>query len=88
MRPPFCFPEPRNTRKSSFQFKFVNPFRHEPQTKKQVDPQLQNLSFVDATKKIVKDEGMGALLAGLGPTIWGYLLEGAMVSFLAMYIYI
>lgn len=47
-------------------------------TKKQVDPALQDLSFVDATKKIVKDDGIDALLVGLGPTIVGYLLEGAM----------
>ena len=50
------------------------------QTRKQVDRELQELGFVQATQKIVKDDGIGALLVGLGPTIWGYLLEGAMVS--------
>ena len=35
------------------------------------------MNFVQATKKIIKDEGVGTLVAGLGPTIWGYLLEGS-----------
>ncbi|CAB9496369.1 Phosphate carrier protein, mitochondrial [Seminavis robusta] len=47
-------------------------------TRKQVDPELQELGFVQATQKIVKDEGVGTLLAGLGPTVFGYLLEGSM----------
>jgi len=46
-------------------------------TRKQVDPKLYKLNFVDATRHIVKHEGLNALLAGLGPTIWGYMLEGA-----------
>lgn len=49
-------------------------------TRKQVDSDLQELSFMQATQKIVKDEGVGGLLTGLGPTVWGYLLEGSMVS--------
>lgn len=47
-------------------------------TRKQVDTDLEDLSFVKATQKIIKDEGVGGLLAGLGPTIWGYLMEGSM----------
>lgn len=31
-----------------------------------------------ATASIVKSEGVGALLSGLGPTIVGYGIEGAM----------
>ena len=34
-------------------------------------------SFAQATAKIVKEEGINSLLAGLGPTTFGYLLEGA-----------
>jgi solute carrier family 25 phosphate transporter 3 len=41
-----------------------------------VDSELQGLNFVQAAQKIIKDEGVGSLLAGLGPTIWGYLMEG------------
>jgi solute carrier family 25 phosphate transporter 3 len=33
--------------------------------------------MVKATMKIVKNDGIQTLLAGLGPTAWGYLLEGA-----------
>jgi len=47
-------------------------------TKKQVDPTLQNMKFLEASKQIVEKEGMSVLLAGLGPTTFGYLLEGAM----------
>jgi solute carrier family 25 phosphate transporter 3 len=47
------------------------------QTKKQVDSELQDLNFMTATRKIIKDEGVGSLLAGLGPTVWGYAFEGA-----------
>eukprot|EP00429_Kryptoperidinium_foliaceum_P059761 CAMPEP_0176095902 /NCGR_PEP_ID=MMETSP0120_2-20121206/48074_1 /TAXON_ID=160619 /ORGANISM="Kryptoperidinium foliaceum, Strain CCMP 1326" /LENGTH=417 /DNA_ID=CAMNT_0017429881 /DNA_START=28 /DNA_END=1278 /DNA_ORIENTATION=+ len=46
-------------------------------TRKQVDPELMDVSFVAAASKIVKDDGMGALWAGLGPTAVGYLFEGA-----------
>lgn len=46
-------------------------------TRKQVDPVLYRKSFVEATKAIVEQDGAGALLAGLGPTTWGYMLEGA-----------
>jgi solute carrier family 25 (mitochondrial phosphate transporter), member 3 len=38
---------------------------------------LTNQSFGKATLAIVKNDGMNALLAGLGPTTIGYLLEGA-----------
>lgn len=46
-------------------------------TRKQVDPALENKSFIVAARELVKEEGMGALWAGLGPTAFGYLLEGA-----------
>lgn len=46
-------------------------------TRKQVDPTLIDASFLDAGRQIVKEEGFSALWAGLGPTTFGYLLEGA-----------
>jgi len=46
-------------------------------TRKQVDPRLVDHSFLDAGRYIVKEEGFSALWAGLGPTTFGYLLEGA-----------
>lgn len=47
-------------------------------TRLQVDTDLQHLSFIQATRKIIKNEGIGALLVGLGPTVLGYLMEGSM----------
>jgi len=46
-------------------------------TRKQVDPRLVDQSFLEAGRYIVKEEGVSALWAGLGPTTFGYLLEGA-----------
>jgi len=46
-------------------------------TRKQVDPRLVDHSFLEAGRYIVKEEGFSALWAGLGPTTFGYLLEGA-----------
>jgi solute carrier family 25 phosphate transporter 3 len=45
-------------------------------TRQQVDPELQEKSMWKATIAIVKQGGLLALLAGLGPTALGYLLEG------------
>lgn len=47
------------------------------QTRKQIDPCLLDKSLARATASIVKNEGIRALLAGLGPTTYGYLIEGA-----------
>lgn len=46
-------------------------------TRKQVDPTLTDKSFLETGRHIVKEEGFSALWAGLGPTTFGYLLEGA-----------
>jgi len=46
-------------------------------TRKQVDPALIDKSFLKAAHEIIKEDGMKALWAGLGPTAFGYLLEGA-----------
>ncbi len=42
-----------------------------------MDPALRDKNFIEASTEIVQKEGVRALLAGLGPTTWGYLLEGA-----------
>jgi len=47
-------------------------------TRKQVDPELMDASIAKATMKIIRSEGMRSLLAGLGPTAVGYLMEGAL----------
>lgn len=47
------------------------------QTRKQVDPRLADTRTLEAGRIIVKEEGFNALWAGLGPTAWGYLMEGA-----------
>lgn len=46
-------------------------------TRKQVDPALQDKDFLSAMRHMVKSEGPRSLLAGLGPTTVGYLIEGA-----------
>jgi hypothetical protein len=40
-------------------------------TRKQVDPNLADLPFLEATRSIIEEEGLQALWAGMGPTIWG-----------------
>ena len=46
-------------------------------TRKQVDPALARQTFPQAFAYIWRNEGVGGLLSGLGPTAAGYLLEGA-----------
>jgi len=46
-------------------------------TRKQVDPRLTDKNFLEAGRIIIKEEGFSTLWAGLGPTTFGYLLEGA-----------
>lgn len=47
-------------------------------TRKQVDPDLVNTSFAKATARIIEKDGIKTLLSGLGPTTFGYLLEGSL----------
>mmetsp|Transcript_2714 Transcript_2714/g.3958 ORF Transcript_2714/g.3958 Transcript_2714/m.3958 type:complete len:463 (-) Transcript_2714:117-1505(-) len=46
-------------------------------TRQQVDSTYKERGMVASTLKLVKDEGFQTLLAGLGPTVFGYLMEGA-----------
>mmetsp|Transcript_1794 Transcript_1794/g.2658 ORF Transcript_1794/g.2658 Transcript_1794/m.2658 type:complete len:477 (-) Transcript_1794:522-1952(-) len=46
-------------------------------TRQQVDPELEGKGIVKSTMKIVKRDGLGTLLVGLGPTTVGYLIEGS-----------
>ena len=45
-------------------------------TRQQVDPTLQEKTMWQATLEIIKTGGPFVLLAGLGPTFFGYLIEG------------
>lgn len=47
-------------------------------TKIQADPGRYNQGMRQAALDIIKTDGPGALLAGLGPTVVGYGIEGAM----------
>lgn len=48
-------------------------------TRQQVDESLEDLGLIRSGIKIVKDDGsFNVLLAGLGPTTFGYLFEGAL----------
>jgi solute carrier family 25 (mitochondrial phosphate transporter), member 3 len=46
-------------------------------TKIQADPQKYNKGMLRATADILKEEGPGVLLGGLGPTVVGYGIEGS-----------
>lgn len=54
---------------------------HQPidvvKTKMQADPKQYEGGLLASGLKVVKDEGPGALLGGLGPTVVGYGIEGA-----------
>jgi solute carrier family 25 (mitochondrial phosphate transporter), member 3 len=47
-------------------------------TRIQADPAKYNRGMLAATSDIIKTDGVGILLGGLGPTVAGYGIEGAM----------
>lgn len=47
-------------------------------TRIQADPEVFNKGLISSTKAIIEQDGAKALLGGLGPTIVGYGVEGAM----------
>lgn len=47
-------------------------------TRIQLDPEVYNKGMINAFRQIVKNEGAGALLTGLGPTVAGYAVQGAL----------
>ena len=47
-------------------------------TKIQIEPELEGLSLLEATQQIIEAEGPEELLVGLGPTVVGYGIEGAL----------
>lgn len=46
-------------------------------TRIQLEPTIYNKGMVSSFKKIVGEEGAGALLTGFGPTLLGYSLQGS-----------
>ncbi|EGW32308.1 mitochondrial phosphate transport protein [Spathaspora passalidarum NRRL Y-27907] len=46
-------------------------------TRIQLEPTVYNKGMLGSFKQVVANEGAGALLTGLGPTILGYSLQGA-----------
>jgi len=46
-------------------------------TRQQVDKQMKDIGFIQATYKIMQEDGPATFLSGLGPTAFGYLVEGA-----------
>jgi len=47
-------------------------------TRIQLEPTIYNKGMIGGFKQIVKNEGAGALLTGIGPTFGGYFLQGAL----------
>lgn len=46
-------------------------------TRIQLEPTVYNRGMVDSFRKIISQEGAGALLTGFGPTLLGYSIQGA-----------
>ncbi|KAG7826727.1 hypothetical protein KL920_005329 [Ogataea angusta] len=46
-------------------------------TRIQLEPTIYNTGMIGSFKKVIANEGAGALLTGLGPTVLGYSLQGA-----------
>jgi len=46
-------------------------------TRIQLEPTVYNKGMIDAFRKVIANEGAGALLTGFGPTAAGYFLQGA-----------
>lgn len=46
-------------------------------TRIQLEPTIYNKGMVASFRKIIADEGAGALLTGFGPTLLGYSIQGA-----------
>lgn len=46
-------------------------------TRIQLSPEVYNTGMVGSFKKIISEEGAGALLTGFGPTLLGYSIQGA-----------
>ena len=46
-------------------------------TKIQLEPTVYNKGMIGSFKQVIQNEGAGALLTGLGPTVLGYSLQGA-----------
>lgn len=45
-------------------------------TRMQLEPQVYNKGMIDGFKQVVRNEGVGALATGLGPTVVGYFVQG------------
>jgi solute carrier family 25 phosphate transporter 3 len=61
-------------------------------TRIQLEPEKYNRGMINAFGQVVKAEGAGALLTGVGPTFAGYFIQGALkfggyVSFLYFLIF-
>jgi solute carrier family 25 (mitochondrial phosphate transporter), member 3 len=53
---------------------FVSP---SVKTRIQLDPVTYNNGLIGGIRKVIQNEGAGALLTGVGPTFAGYFLQGA-----------
>lgn len=45
-------------------------------TRLQLDPVKYNKGLIGGFGQVIKEEGMGGLLTGLGPTVVGYFIQG------------
>jgi solute carrier family 25 phosphate transporter 3 len=47
-------------------------------TRIQLEPEIYNKGMISGFRQVISKEGAGALLTGLGPTVLGYSLQGAL----------
>lgn len=52
-------------------------FLNSVKTRIQLDPATYNNGMIGGFRKVIQNEGAGALLTGIGPTFAGYFLQGA-----------
>ena len=50
---------------------------HSVKTRIQLDPLTYNTGLIGGFKKVIANEGAGAVWTGFGPTAAGYFLQGA-----------
>lgn len=60
------------------EYRKANRLLYSVKTRIQLDPATYNRGMIGGFKQVIKNEGAGALLTGVGPTFAGYFLQGSL----------